>query len=194
MTETGAVASLILVRHGETLPNRARVRCGGDRDPPLTETGRGQMARCAAALAAAGVRPSHLLTAPLDRTRASAAILAARLGCPVTEESGLVERFLGAWNGQPIAATEADLRAGVTPPGGESESDFRARVRSTLARLLARSEPMLLLVTSKGVIRVALMELAGVAIPPVGNAAPLRLDRLAPEQWVLRAREPSGGP
>lgn len=161
---------LLFLRHGQTDHNRRQVRCGGDVDPPLTEAGIAQ------AHAAAG-RVQHLhpavdliIASPLQRTRHTAAIIQAALGCPVVIEPGFIERRLGAWNGLPIAATEPDLRAGVPPPGGESEAVFRDRILAALEDLVRRPCRLPLLVSSKGVARILTAALGGDRSDPVGNA------------------------
>jgi len=181
------VQTLTLLRHGETQPNLDGVRCGGDRDPPLTERGRDQMRACGPALRVAGLRPARVITAPLRRTRESAGLIAEAVGCPVLEDAGLIERRLGVWNGRPIVETEAMLKAGETPPGGEAEAAFRERVAAALARLLSRREPEVLILTSKGVMRVGLLWLTGESWAPAANAEPVTLDRTAGGIWRMRA-------
>ncbi len=113
-----------------------------------------------------------IVVSALQRTRQTAEIIARQLGgTQIVVEPGFDERHLGEWNRRPIAATQIELAAGVTPPGGESNAEFTRRVRaavhSTLLPLLPRH---VLLVGSKGVARV-LGELAGnAARAPVGNA------------------------
>lgn len=161
---------LLFLRHGQTDYNQRQVRCGGDVDPPLTEAGIAQ-----AHAAAERVRRLHpaidvIIASPLQRTRQTAAIIQAALGCPVAIEPGFVERRLGAWNGLPIAATEPDLRAGVPPPGGESEAVFHDRIRAALDGLVRRPCRLPLLVSSKGVARILTAVLGGDRSGPVGNA------------------------
>jgi broad specificity phosphatase PhoE len=64
------VSRLYLVRHGE-----AAAAWNADRDPGLSETGRGQAESVAAELAPLG--PLRIVTSPLRRTRETAAPLAA---------------------------------------------------------------------------------------------------------------------
>lgn len=149
------------VRHGATAPNLAGLRCGGDLDPPLAETGRRQVEGLAWQLAALALPIGVIVTSDLRRTRDTAAMLSATLGgVPVLVQPAWAERRLGQWNLKPIADTHDALLAGQTPPGGESNADFSRRIEGAvlaLSPLLARRP---LLVGSKGVARV-LGELCG---------------------------------
>lgn len=156
---------LRFVRHGATAVNLAGLRCGGDIDPALTDTGRQQAAHTAAGLQQQAPAPGLILTSHLQRSRETATILAAALGgVPVQVLPGWAERRLGDWNLQPIATTQAALQAGQTPPGGESDSAFRQRIQQALQGLLPLLHQRPLLVGSKGVARV-LGQLCGLAKP-----------------------------
>lgn len=153
--------ALLFARHGATTANLAGLRCGGDLDLPLTDTGRQQaqaLARCVAALQPG---PGLIVTSDLQRTRETASIVAAALGgLEVRVLPGWMERRLGDWNLRPIAETQAALTAGLTPPGGESEAEFSARIRAALLALRPLRPRRPLLVGSKGVARI-LGQLAG---------------------------------
>lgn len=169
-------ARLLFARHGATAPNLAGLRCGGDLDPPLVEQGRRQAIDLARAVAARSEPIDLILCSDLQRTRETASIVRAALG-PVELRvlPAFRERSLGGWNLQPIAATEADLAAGVTPPGGESREAFHARISQALEQIAPVLQRRVLLVASKGVGRV-LRELAD--LPPrrpLGNAELLEL-------------------
>lgn len=149
---------LRFVRHGATAVNLAGLRCGGDIDPPLADAGRQQAAQAARQLAMqvpVGQRPGLIVTSALLRTRQTATILAAALGgVPVSVLPGWAERRLGDWNLQPVAAHQAALLAGATPPGGESDAAFTQRIGQALDALLPLLHRRPLLVGSKGVARV----------------------------------------
>ena len=81
-----------------------------------------------------------------------------------------VERALGAWNGRPIAATEPLLRSGQTPPGGESEAGFRARIERALDALRPLLPRRPLVVSSKGVARVLGAIVGATPRPSADNA------------------------
>lgn len=170
--------AILFVRHGETEYNRRHVRCGGDIDIPLTENGETQAAIAAEQLRHRAPDIDAVFLSPLLRTRRTAEIIHAGIGatCPFIVHPGLTERRLGAWNGMDIAASQPLFDAGQTPPGGETEEFFRARIGNTLADILAHSCRLPLVVASKGVARV-LGILAGAGVSrPAGNAEVIRFE------------------
>jgi 2,3-bisphosphoglycerate-dependent phosphoglycerate mutase len=166
---------LRFLRHGATELNLAGLRCGGDVDVPLTDVGRAQAA--AAARCIANLRPpvGVIVTSHLQRTRETAEIVVATLRgmrdadgsrgeghITVVVQPLFAERALGEWNGQSREATQALLEAGHTPPGGESNAAFTARVQAGLRQLAGLWTQAPLLISSQGVARV-LGELSGQA-------------------------------
>jgi 2,3-bisphosphoglycerate-dependent phosphoglycerate mutase len=166
---------LLFVRHGATQPNLDGVRCGGDVDVPLTELGRQQIALAAQQMRSLGI--DTIVCSDLQRTVHSARIVSEALGgVPVRVIPEFRERLLGQWNGQPIEHTEAALRAGETPPGGESNETFRARTQQALDALAALPCRRPLVVASKGVARM-LREVLGLpAQAPARNGELIRFD------------------
>lgn len=161
---------LLLLRHGATGPNLAGLRCGGDLDVELSDTGRAQAEAAALRLAALAERPGLIVAAALRRTRATAEIVAAALGgVEIRVEPGFVERRLGAWNLLPIIDTEARLRAGETPPGGEAEGEFVRRIGAALNALRPLMPRKPLLVASKGVGRAIGVAVGRPTAVPLGN-------------------------
>lgn len=133
---------LDLLRHGETTGAR-RLR-GARCDDPLSERGRAQLERATA------VDPGWnlVVASPQVRCRAFAESLADSLGCTGHIDERLREYDFGDWDGrsfddlwrehaEPLAAFLGNPDA-VTPPGGESAVDFRARVRAARDELLER--------------------------------------------------------
>jgi 2,3-bisphosphoglycerate-dependent phosphoglycerate mutase len=178
----GALPSLLFLRHGATALNAAGLRCGGDVDLPLADAGHRQAALVARELVQRRIELGVIVASGLQRTRQTADIIARhQRRIEIVIEPAFDERRLGAWNRLPIAATQADLAAGLTPPGGESSADFSRRVRDaalrTLLPLLRRHRAdRVLLVGSKGVARV-LGELSGAASrSPLGNAELVEFD------------------
>jgi probable phosphoglycerate mutase len=169
---------LLFLRHGATALNAAGLRCGGDIDLPLTSLGQRQAQAAARELAQRRACVGVIVVSALQRTRQTADIIARHLrGLEIVVEPGFNERRLGAWNRRPIDETRAELAAGVTPPGGESNAEFMLRIRNaaaaTLAPLLSRQP---LLVGSNGVARI-LGELAGAgARAPLGNGTIVEFD------------------
>lgn len=168
------------MRHGVTAHNARGLRCGGDLDLPLTATGCSQAFRLGRLIARLELAPGRIVTADLLRTRQTALIVSGVLGAiDVTVQPLLNERRLGAWNGQPVAETEPMLKAGETPPGGESETAFSARVLAALESLRPLFADRLLVVSSRGVARVAHTLFGGPGRLALGNGEVVRID-LAP--------------
>lgn len=181
-----------LMRHGQTDDNRRQVRCGGDVDVPLNATGRDQADALGGWLKSAGLGITWIMSSTLQRTDETARRVAAQLGLMSLDcDPRLNERRLGEWNGLPIAATEAWLRAGQTPPGGESAADFRTRIEVWLADTLPRFDQPGLIVASKGVGRVLSEILTGAAGLPMDNASLLHFEGSAAGNRVRRLDGPA---
>ena len=159
------------LRHGETDFNRRGLRCGGDADVPLSAHGEDQMRAVAPQIGALGI--VVIVSSGLQRARRSALIISSMLGgIPILTQPLFNERSLGAWNGRPYAETEALLRAGATPPGGEAEAQFRQRIMRGVAGLsLAQNT---LVVSSKGVARILDDWLGGGIVRHVANGELIR--------------------
>lgn len=169
--------SLILVRHGATQPNLDGLRCGGDLDAPLTDVGRLQVAQAARQVLAARWPVDAIFASDLQRTHESARIASELLGgLPVIIEPGFRERLLGDWNMQPVADNEVALAQGATPPGGESNAVFSARIDAAIGALLARGFTTPLLIGSRGVARVLRQRLGLPRSGPLSNGEVLQLD------------------
>ena len=162
--------TMYFVRHGATEPNFRGLRCGGDLDIPLMDIGCDQAYLLAKQIDKMNLGIGVIVAASLVRTRQTASIISGVLGnVPVAVEPLLNERRLGQWNNRPIAETEAQLAARVTPPGGESEEEFTARVGLALEALRPYLDRRPLLVSSKGVGRVMNVLLGGEGRMQVGN-------------------------
>lgn len=125
--------SIILVRHGETPLNAARVL--QPPDTPLSARGLEQAEAVARRLA--GRNLSGILSSDMPRARMTAEAISSASGLPVAETTLLHERNFGDLRGlaydslgfDPIARDEA-------PPGGESMDVFRERVAAAFALAL----------------------------------------------------------
>ncbi|MGW0799136.1 bifunctional RNase H/acid phosphatase [Streptomyces sp. NPDC002692] len=145
--DMGAPATFVLLRHGETpLTPQKRFSGSGGTDPALSDVGREQAERAAAALAARGTIQA-VVASPLTRTRQTAEAVAARLGLDVAVEDGLRETDFGAWEGLTFAEVRErypeDLDAWLASPeaeptgGGESFEATARRVAAARDRLIA---------------------------------------------------------
>jgi probable phosphoglycerate mutase len=162
--------TLYFVRHGITEPNFRGFRCGGDSDIPMMDIGCDQAYLLAKQIEKMNLRVGVIVAGSLIRTRQTASIISGVLGTvPVEIEPLLNERKLGQWNNRPIAETEELLKRKVTPPGGESDDQFEARVALALEHLRAYFDRRPLIVSSKGVGRVLNHLLGGTERMTVGN-------------------------
>jgi broad specificity phosphatase PhoE len=151
----GKATTTLLLRHGQT-PLSVERRFAGRGDIPLTELGLEQAAAAAVRLAARG-GVDLVLTSPLARTRATAALVAERTGAPLAVDDDLAETDFGEWEGMSFAEVQAKWPAEMSawlagadkaPPGGESFAAVGCRVDAALDRLLAAHQGKTVVVVS----------------------------------------------
>jgi len=164
------MATIVLVRHGQTELSRDDYMCGTT-DPPLCEVGL-EMATAIAERAA----QDHwvaVYASPLLRTRQTAAPVAQRIGLPVQLEPGLREIAYGQWESRrasEVRAADAEryLRwverpGSVAPPGGETGEDIVARALPAIERIVERHpDGNVLVVSHKATIRLLLCAFLGI--------------------------------
>jgi probable phosphoglycerate mutase len=158
-----------LVRHGER--EGGRVLAGRMPGVGLTERGRAEIAAVAERLAGDGV--VAIYASPLQRTRESAEIVAARLGLAIEFRDDLIELDFGEWTGATFESIRADPRweAWRTHrslsriPGGESMREVQRRAVEALMELGERHPEQTLLAVSHGdVIRSVLLFALGMPL------------------------------
>ena len=127
--------TIILIRHGETDLNTARIL-----QPPDTPLGAHGVAQAAAvAQRVAALAPQALMSSDLRRAWQTAEAIAATTGLAIEPEPLLHERNFGDWRGLPWGDMELDPSTFLgTPPNGESPEVFDARVALAWAAVLAR--------------------------------------------------------
>ena len=126
--------AIVLVRHGETPGNAARVLQMPD--TPLSPRGVAQAERLADRLAARAV--SRILSSDYTRAQMTAAPLQAATGVALELDPDLRERNFGDLRGTAYADLEVDPFApDYVPPQGESWEALHARVDRVWARLTA---------------------------------------------------------
>jgi broad specificity phosphatase PhoE len=154
---------VVLWRHGQTAWNLEH-RFQGKSDIPLDDTGVAQAERAARLLAA--LRPTAILSSPLQRAVRTADSLAAVTGLPVAEDPDLAERGGGAWEG----LTNAEIRlrypaeyAVWQPPDGETGAEVAKRVGAALDRAIGRlpADGLLVAVSHGAALRLGLAQLLG---------------------------------
>jgi len=180
--------NIVLVRHGETRLNAARVIQPAD--TPLGERGRAQARAVARRLAAARPAPAAILSSDLPRALETAAEIAAAAGGLELQVTALLrERNFGALRGQAFDSLDYDpLATAEAPPGGESADEFEARVVRAFEDMLARRARLdgdLVVVSHGLVIRTILSRHARY---PAGVGAPERLANTSVS--IVSARPP----
>ena len=129
--------TILLIRHGETELNAARVMQPAA--TPLGARGLAQASALAARYADAGL--VAIVASDLPRAWQTAQALAASTGLPVLASSLLHERNFGAWRGRPHASFSFDpVACADAPPDGESLPVFDARVAQAWAWVLAQRQ------------------------------------------------------
>jgi broad specificity phosphatase PhoE len=156
--------AIILVRHGETALNAARVMQPAD--TPLSARGQDQAQAVGRRLAAAG-GVAAILSSDLPRAWLTAEAIAAHTGLPIQASALLQERNFGALRGRPYDTLGFDpLAMADAPPQGESAAAFLLRVQAAFAQMLQMQSGLdgdLVVVTHGLLIRILL-------------AGPLQLD------------------
>jgi probable phosphoglycerate mutase len=139
----GEPTRFVVVRHGETTWG-ADARFAGRKDVSLTPRGRRQAAAVAGRIRL--MTPAVVLTSPLQRCRNTAQAIAAEVGAPVVVDERLIDGVLGDWTGLRAAEIEerwpemfASWRSDpdAAPPGGESFTEIRQRVRPLMTDALS---------------------------------------------------------
>ena len=149
--------TILLVRHGETDGNAARILQRPD--VPLNDRGMRQAEHLARRLAAD--RFVHILCSDLVRARMTAAPLAACSGIAIEEHPLLQERNFGDLRGTPYAALSEDpFGPHFAPPNGEDWPTFHARVAEAFALIVNRRRSVggILVVVTHGLVCRALVE------------------------------------
>ena len=128
--------SILLIRHGETALNAARVV--QPPDTPLSPRGVAQAEALGERLRDFDVR--RVVTSDLTRAEMTAERICAASGAPLDVDAGLQERNFGALRGTPYAELDVDLfGADYAPPGGETWPVFDGRVDAVWRRVAARA-------------------------------------------------------
>jgi broad specificity phosphatase PhoE len=158
-----------LIRHGSyALLDRA---IGGRSPHSLSEEGRDQARRVAAALAARGV--ATLIASPVQRAQETAAVIGERLHLCVATDAAFAEIDFGSWTDMSFDRLRAEpgwrawnsFRSTAGVPGGETMLCVQARVIAALIRL-ARDHPEgeLAIVTHGDVIKAILAHFLGMPL------------------------------
>jgi 2,3-bisphosphoglycerate-dependent phosphoglycerate mutase len=174
------VTRIVAVRHGETVWN-AEMRMQGQLDTALSERGRRQASRAAAALADEGIEA--IVSSDLARAYDTASAAARVVGLAVATDRGLRERSFGIFQGYTYAEIDArwpDDAArwrrhdpAFAPEGGETLVEFNARAVAAVTAIAEQARGRSILVVTHG----------GVLDCLYRAASGLGLD--APRSWEL---------
>jgi broad specificity phosphatase PhoE len=179
--------TILLVRHGETDGNAARILQRPE--VPLNACGMRQAEQLTQRLSADGF--VHILCSDLLRARMTAAPLAACSGIAIEQSPLLQERNFGDLRGMPYAAlAENPFGPDSAPPNGEDWPTFHARVAAAFAVIVERRRSVngTLVVVTHGLVCRALVERH--ALVPDGIVVPERFDNTG--ITVLHENAPHG--
>ena len=139
--------SILLIRHGETAWNRAKV-FRGRRDIPLNENGRAQAHLVGAALASRQIHAAY--SSPLSRATETASIALESRHLTAVTDPGLTDIDYGDWTGLEEAevarrwpgeyARWVQVPHGSNPPSGETLQQVFTRAFSSLEAITRKHE------------------------------------------------------
>ena len=148
--------TILLIRHGETSLNVARVLQPAD--TPLNERGIAQADALAQRLTTLQV--GTIVSSDLPRARSTAQAIAAATGAAIEFTPLLQERDFGDWRGRPYDGMAIDpLTMDEAPPNGESTTAFEQRVADAFAHVVMRQAALggVLAVVTHGLVIRALL-------------------------------------
>lgn len=184
------MATLHLVRHGQHNLGGG-VLAGRTPGVGLTDLGRAEIEAVAAKLERDKI--DALYASPLQRTRESAEIIAARLGLPVEFREEVIELDFGEWTGSTFDAIRADPRwqrwsshrSLARIPGGETMREIQQRAVEALFDISeALNDGAAAIVSHGDVIRSVLVFALGMPLDffgrievGLGSISTIRIDR-----------------
>ena len=147
---------IILVRHGETMANKAQLVLGTS-DVPLTELGRGQAKAAAKKISLMEPSPTILFSSPYQRAKETAGYISNVIGLNPIFIDGLKEMHSGEMEG--IKASEMDDKypeymknwrrdhSTARPPGGETLEEVHSRAWKSILNIFNEyDEPVVVVV------------------------------------------------
>ena len=156
---------LILVRHCETYWNEERRVQGGDSDIELNDTGLEQAKKLAAFLENEPV--TAILSSPMQRTIATAKIIASQHQLPVEIAQGLRELKVGELEGMPVSNLTTTFsqflmqwwqdRGAMKLPNGESLIELQQRAWKVIEGLLEKHKDGTVVVVSHYFVTLAII-------------------------------------
>lgn len=121
------VASVIFVRHGESLSNKRNIITSDYTGYPLTEMGKAQAHEAARELSGVGV--DRLLTSPVQRAKETADIISRAVGLEPLLDERIRESGMGPHNNKPLDELPKKKRSEL---GMETWESHQERFRSAM--------------------------------------------------------------
>ena len=188
------MTTLFLVRHGAH-DRLGRFLDGRNPGVPLSDLGRRQAEGLAARLGGAGV--DAVYASPLERTRETAAPIAARHGREVTSEPTLLELDFGDWSGMTFEALKPleawrlwnAARSTARTPAGDTMRAAQARALDFIdARCRAAPHGSFVLVSHADPLKAIVAFYLGLSLDdlPRFEIAPGSMSRIDVEPWGAR--------
>lgn len=182
MREKEPSTRILYVRHGETDFPLDRIYCDSIEDPALNASGRKQAVAAADMLRDYPV--DQIYSSPSQRTRMTAAEIAATKGLVVNLAPDLIERHFGIWEGLYFSEIERQYpeefkrwkrdQAAFQPLEGESIYDLVSRVGEVMKHLIETHRGQtIVVVTHVGPIRALVADAIGL---PLAAYRQLRID------------------
>jgi probable phosphoglycerate mutase len=145
VARSSTFTTILLVRHGRT-STTGQVLPGRAAGLHLSNDGVEQAERVAARLLELPRRPAAIYASPLERTRETAAPIAAALSLRAVADRGLLECDFGEWTGRRLAqlrrrrdwSAVQHSPSAFRFPGGESFAEMQTRIWSTIERLAGK--------------------------------------------------------
>ena len=148
---------IILVRHGETMANKAQLVLGTS-DVPLTELGRDQAKAAAQKISLMEPSPTFLFSSPYQRAKETAGYISNVIGLEPIFMDGLKEMNSGEMEG--IKASEMDDKypeymknwrrdhSTARPPGGETLEEVHSRAWKSILNIFNEYDESLVVVVA----------------------------------------------
>ena len=148
---------IILVRHGETMANKAQLVLGTS-DVPLTELGRDQAKAAAKKISLMEPSPTILFSSPYQRAKETAGYISNVIGLNPIFIDGLKEMHSGEMEG--IKASEMDDKypeymknwrrdhSTARPPGGETLEEVHSRAWKSILDIFNEYDESLVVVVA----------------------------------------------
>ena len=190
------VRVFVLVRHGQSLLNRDGIVNGDPlRDPGLSREGIKQARELGKQIAAMAVKV--VVVSPFPRALQTAEVALEGRDIPQVVDADLGDVRLGELEGASVAhyrAAAPHNDPSVRFTGGESLNGAARRYARAFERLLARSEPVTLVVCHELVVRYGVNATTGsdnldTPLHNVANATPYLFDETGLKRAITRIRE-----